>query len=85
MMLKLLWITLLLNLDLKIKYQKIRLPISRGKIVHFWSANILTPLHASFGVRLQDDDLFCELADVLLLKNTPSIDAEICRIECGKN
>ena len=77
---KSLWITLLLNLDPKVKYQKIRLPISPGQIVHFWPANVPTPLHASFEGYLQDDDLFCRRAGVLLLKNTPSIDAEICRI-----
>jgi hypothetical protein len=77
------WIASLLNLDLKVKYPKIRLPISRGQIVHFWPANVLTPLHASFEGYLQDDDLFCHRAGVLLLNNTLSIDAEICRIGLG--
>ena len=80
---KSLWIALLLSLDLKFKYQKIHLPISRRQIVHFWPANVLIPLHASFEGCLQDDDLFCHRAGVLLLKNTLSIDAEICRIDGG--
>jgi len=80
---KSLWIALPLRLDLKVKYQKIHLPISRKQIVHFWPPNVLIPLHASLEGRLQDDDLFCYQAGILLLKNTLSIDAEICRIDGG--
>ena len=81
---KSLWIALLLNLDLKVKYQKIRLPISRGQIVHFWRANVLIPLHASLEGYLQDDDLFCHGAGVLLLENTPSIAPKSAELAVGK-
>lgn len=73
-----------LSLDLKVKYQKIHLPISRRQIVLSWPANVLILLHASFEGCLQDDDLCCHRAGVLLLKNTFLFDAEICGIDCGR-